>query len=161
MKTNIKTVIAVIVIATFVAGTAFAGPSCGFPGQGDKHSRAKDSIVRELNLSTDQQNRLDQERTAHREAMETLRSALKEKKDVLRDAMNKPDVTREQVEPLLTEIKKLQSDMADKRVDGIFAVKEILSPEQFAKLQSKKEKGMKAGHKKRAGNRQRKDSTED
>ncbi len=155
MKTNIKTVVTVIVVATFIAGNAFAGTGCGFPGQRDKGLKAKDAITRELNLSTDQQNRLEQERTTHREAMETLRSTLKEKKRELRDATAKPDITRQQVEPILTQIKKLQSDMTDKRVDGIFAVKGILSPEQFAKLQSMKEERMQAGHKKRDGKERR------
>jgi len=151
MKTNIKTVVAVIVVATVVAGNAFAGTGCGFPGQHNKHFKAKDAITRELNLSADQQNRLEQQRTAHREAMETLRNTLKEKKRELQDAIARPDITRQQVEPMLTQIKKLQSDMADKRADGIFAVKGILSPEQFAKLESMKEKKMQAGPKKHGG----------
>lgn len=155
MKTNIKTVAAVIIAAVFIAGNAFAGTECGFPGQRNKCSKAKDAITRELNLSTDQQNRLEQERTAHREAMEKLSSALKEKKRELQEAIARPDITRQQMEPMLTQIKKLQSDMTDKRVDGIFAVKGILSSEQFAKLQSMKEKRMRAGHKKRDGKERR------
>ena len=151
MKTNIKTVVAVIVVAAVVAGNAFAGTECGSSGQRAKGSKAKDAITRELNLSADQKNRLEQERTAHREAMEALHSALKERKRELQDALARPDVTREQVAPVLTQIKKLQSDMADKRVDGIFAVKGILSPEQFAKLQSMKEKRMKGDNKKGHG----------
>ena len=154
MKINIKRVAAVIVVATVIAGNAFAGTGCGFPGQRDKSSKAKDAVTRELNLSVDQQNRLEEERTAHREAMKTLQSALKEKRRELQDAIARPDITRQQVEPVLTQIKKLQSDMADKRMDGIFAVKGILSPEQFAKLQSMKEKRMQAGHKKRGGKEQ-------
>lgn len=149
MKTNVKTVVAVIVVAAFIAGNAFAETGCNFPGQRDKNPKAKDAITRELNLSADQQSRLEKERTANREAMETLRSALKEKKRELQDAITKPDITKQQVEPILAQIKKLQSDMAEKRVDGIFAVKGILSPEQFAKLQSMKDKKMQAGHKKR------------
>ncbi len=148
MKTNIKIVVAVIVMATFIAGNAFAGTECGFTGERDKGLRAKDAITRELNLTADQQKRLEQERTAHREVMKTLLSALKEKRRELQDAIAKPDVTRQQIEPILAQVKKLQADMADKRADGIFAVKGILGPEQFAKLQSMKEKKMQAGHRK-------------
>ena len=155
MKTNIKMILVSLVVATFIAGNVFAGEGCGFAGQRDKHLKAKDAVTRELNLSADQQNRLEQERTAHRKAMETLRGALKEKKRELQDAIARPDVTREKVEPILTQIKRLQSDMADKRVDGIFAVKGILNPEQFAKLQSMKEKRMHGGNKKHGGKEQR------
>ena len=151
MKTNIRMIVAVIVVATFIAGNAFAGTECGFTKQHDKGAKGKDAITRELNLSANQQTRLDQEKAAHREVMETLQSALKDKKRELQDAIAKPGTTREQVEPILTEIKNLQSDMANKRVDGIFAVKGILSQEQFAKLQSMKEKKMQDGHKKRGG----------
>ena len=151
MKTNIKIVTAVIVVAVFVAGNVFAGTECSFSGERDKQHKAKDAITRELNLSADQQNRLEQERTAHRKAMETLENALKEKKRELQEATARPDINRQQVEPILTQIKRLQSDMTDKRVDGIFAVKGVLSPEQFAKLQSMKEKRVQAGHKKPEG----------
>ena len=149
MKTSINRVAAVIVVAIFIAGNAFAGTACGAQAQHDKNLKAKDAFTRELNLNADQQKRLEQEKTANREAMEALRSALKEKHRELQDAIARPNATKEQVEPILTQIKKLQSDMADKRVDGIFAVKGILSPEQFAKLQSMKEKRMQDGRKKR------------
>ena len=152
MKTNIKAVIAVIIVAMLVTGNAFAGTECGFSGGRDKHSKAKDVITHELNLSADQQNRLEQERTAHRKAMETLQSALKEKKRELRETIAKPGITRELVAPILTQINKLESDMASRRVDGIFAVKGILSPEQFSKLQSMKEKRMHNENKKHGVN---------
>lgn len=151
MKTNIKAVAAAIIVVTFIAGNAFAGTECGFSKQRDKGSKGKYAITRELNLSEDQQTRLEQEKTAHRKTMETLRNALKEKRREFRDAIAKPDITRQQIEPILTQIKALQSDMADKRADGIFAVKEILTPEQFAKLRSINAKKMQAGHKKRNG----------
>ena len=158
MKKNIKTVLGVIVIATLVAGSALAGTECSVTGQRDKHNKTKDAIASELNLSADQKTRLEQERTTHRNTMETLHNALKDKKRELQDAIAKPDVTRQQVEPILAEIKKLQSDMSDKRMDGIFAVKSILTAEQFAKLQTMKDKKMKNGHKKHEGKEKNKES---
>ncbi len=148
MKTDIKKIMAVVVVAIFIAGNVFAGTECGFQGKHDKGSKGKEAITRELNLNADQQARLDQERKTHRETMDTLRGALKEKKRELQDAITKPGTTRQQVEPILAQIKKLQSDMADKRADGIFAVKSILTPEQFTKLQEMKEKKVKGQHKK-------------
>ncbi|MDO8535684.1 MAG: periplasmic heavy metal sensor [Candidatus Omnitrophota bacterium] len=134
-----------LVIAVLISGNALAEQECGFHGQREKGSKAKEMITSELNLSVDQQNRLEQEKVAHREVMEKMRGALKEKRAELRDAIAKPGTTKEQVEPILAQIKKLQADMADKRMDGIFAVKGILSPEQFTKLQAMKEKKMQAG----------------
>ena len=148
MKTNINKIIAVTAVAVLIAGNAFAWEGHGFSGQGNGHDKAKDAITRELNLSADQQSRLEQERTTSREAMEKLHSALKDKKRELQDAIAKPETTRQQVEPILAQIKKLQGDMTDKRADGIFAVKSILTPEQFAKLEAMKEKRMQGEHKK-------------
>jgi len=51
----------------------------------------------------------------------------------------------------MAEIKRLQANMVDKRVDGIFKVKEILTPEQFAKLETMKDKRMEAVNKRRGG----------
>ena len=147
MKTNINKIIAVTAVAVLIAGNAFAWEGHGFSGRGDGHDKAKDAITRELNLSADQQSRLERERTSNREAMEKLHSALKDKKRELQDAIAKPNATKQQVEPIMADIKRLQSDMADKRLDGIFAVKGILTPEQFAKLQSMKERRMKEDHK--------------
>ena len=72
MKTNIKRVMAVVIITIFIAGNAFAGAKCGSSEQRDKGSKAKNAIMRELNLTAEQQKSLEQGRTAQREAMEAL-----------------------------------------------------------------------------------------
>jgi len=142
MKVNIRVAGVIIVIMALIAGNAFAGAQASPQVQHEKGSKGKDMIAQELNLSADQQSRLDQERKANLAAMDSFRSALKEKKRELQEAIAKPETTRAQVEPILNEIKKLQSDMADKRADGVFAVKAILTPEQFTKLRSIREKKM-------------------
>ena len=151
MMRKYKTAIAVIVVVLAMTANAFGEPGCDFKGKGDKGKKARENITRELNLTADQDKRLTEERTASREAMTALFSSLKEKKNELKDALAKPDVTRQQVEPIMAEIKRLQANMVDKRVDGIFKVKEILTPEQFAKLETLKEKRMEAVNKRRGG----------
>jgi Spy/CpxP family protein refolding chaperone len=51
-----------------------------------------------------------------------------------------PAVTRAKVEPLVNEIKSLQGQLIDQRIGGIFAVKEILTPEQIAQFNQLMEK---------------------
>jgi len=138
MKRNIATVAVVIVIALAIAGNALAGTRCSSYGKGDKCHNGKDGVMNQLNLAADQKTRLEQAKTAHREEMTALRNMMKEKRRELRDALAKPGTTRQQVEPIVTEIKKLEASMIDKRVDGIFTVKEILTPEQFSRLESMK-----------------------
>jgi Spy/CpxP family protein refolding chaperone len=57
--------------------------------------------------------------------------------------MKNPAVTVASVQPLVNEIKSLQTQIIDGRISGIFAVKEILTPEQFAKFQQTTEKWQK------------------
>jgi len=145
MKTNIMRSIAVAVAVLFIAGNAFAEWGCASSQGKGKCDKAKTSIAKELGLTADQEKSLEAQKASHREAMKSSFTALKEKKRQLQEAIVKPGSTKEQVEPLLGEVKKMQSDLADKRVEGVFAVKAILTPEQFAKLETLKEKRMHKG----------------
>ncbi len=95
----------------------------------------KERVIKELNLSKEQQDKLAEHRKAHRESMMKLRAALKEERLKLQEELKNPDFTEATVRPLVEEIKALQSEMIDLRVDGVFAVKDILTPEQFVKFQ--------------------------
>jgi Spy/CpxP family protein refolding chaperone len=104
-------------------------------------------MAKELNLTPDQEARLKEAKETHRAQIEKLRLALKEKRKALRDELSKPGVTRQSVEPLVAEIKAMEAGLTDQRIQGIFAVKEILTPEQFARLQAGKEARHKKGRK--------------
>ena len=140
---KIKRVIVLISVMAVLAGSAFAwgGGSCG---KGGHQEKAKGKMASELNLTADQQKRLDAEKASHRKEMSALVDALKAKKHELQEALAKPGVTRKAVEPAVAAIKELESKMTDSRVNGILGVKEILTPEQFEKLQSMK-KGREEG----------------
>lgn len=97
-------------------------------------------IVKELSLAPEQQKSLEENRKAQREEMKKTRSEIKERHAQLREALKNPDVTRAAVEPLVNEIKSLQAQLIDRRIDGIFTVKAILTKEQFVKFQQLMEK---------------------
>ena len=139
MKTKFVSIVTAAVIAAVVCGNAFAWEGCSVSKKSEKRQNVKESIARELNLTADQDKRLEAARASGRKEMDELRGAIKEKKDALRDAIAKPGIARKDVEPIAGEIKALESAMLDKRIDGIFKAKEILTPEQFTKLQAMKE----------------------
>lgn len=141
MKKNMIA-LTVFVVAVMLATEAFAMGGCGPCGRHDKHRRAKEAFCAKLNLSAEQQKLLDEQRSTRRQEMDSLRGSIKEKKNALRDALKKPGVTRQDVQPIVAEIKDLQARMLEKKVDGIFAVKSILTPEQFARLEEMKDKKM-------------------
>jgi Spy/CpxP family protein refolding chaperone len=98
-----------------------------------------------LNLTPQQEQKLQDNRRAQRERMSQLTNQLKEKQQILRQELKKPSVTKASLAPILAEIKSLQAQLIDARVEGILAVKEILTPEQFVKFQEmtpNKQKGM-------------------
>ena len=148
MKNKIQSIIGIVVVSAFIAGSVFAeGPGACQSGK-DKSWRKdkKEEIAAKLNLTAEQEKLLNDAKAAHRTEMEALRKAMKEKRQELKDALANPVVTRQQVEPIAAEIKGLQSQMVDSRIDGIFKIKTILSPEQFQKLQGMKEEWQKNKH---------------
>ncbi|MFH1458074.1 MAG: periplasmic heavy metal sensor [Candidatus Omnitrophota bacterium] len=119
------------------AGTLYAQPPDKEEGTCDG---PKGRMFKELNLTQEQQSRLEQNRKAQRIEMKKLHEAVNEKHAKLQEALKNPSVTRELVQPLADEIKFLQAQLIDHRMNGIFAAKEILTREQFAKFQEKTEK---------------------
>jgi Spy/CpxP family protein refolding chaperone len=114
--------------------------------QGESQQRGdgqKGSIFKELNLTSEQQKKLAENRNAQREEMAKLHTAIKEKQTKLQEELKNPAVTRAIVEPLVNEIKSLGAQLIENRINGIFAVKEILTPEQFVKFEQMTEKGHK------------------
>ena len=103
-------------------------------------ARLKEGIYKELNLTPEQQKKLEENRKAQREKTSQLRTTMMEKEKQLQQALKDSGVTRVKVEPLVNEIKSLQAQLIDQRVSGIFAVKDILTPEQISKLNQLMEK---------------------
>ena len=149
---KIAVVIIMVVAAIFIASSVFAFGGCGYSGKGDKNcskgKEMKGDMKKDLGLTAEQDKQLEAGREAHRAEAKAMHNALKAKKDELKAAIAKPGATRSQVEPIVNELKALEVQITDKRVDGIFAVKAILTPEQFAKLEAMKEKHMKEGKEK-------------
>jgi len=132
-----KSIIIGLAVVFVAVSAAYAKPQGEYQHRGDKQ---KENIFKELNLTPEQQKKLEENRKAQRQETEKLFSALKEKQAKLQEALKNPTVTRDKVEPLVNEMKSLQAQLVDHRIDGIFAVREILTPEEFAKFQQIMEK---------------------
>lgn len=152
MKNRAQLIIVTLVVSVFIAGSAFCETGACETGQGKaSYKEKKKAVMRELKLAPEQDKLLKDAKAASRAQMAELGKALKAKRQELKSALAKPVVTRQQVEPIAQEIKALQSQMVDRRIDSILKVKEILTPEQFQKLQSKHEGWRKNGRMKHEG----------
>ncbi|MDD5566401.1 MAG: Spy/CpxP family protein refolding chaperone [Candidatus Omnitrophica bacterium] len=127
------------ITAVFLAASpmyVFAQEERGRPG--DEH---KGRLASTLNLTEEQQQKLEVNRKAQRQEMEKLFTAMKDKQKQLQEQLASPAVTQETVTPIANELKSIQAQLIDHRISGILAVKEILTPEQFAKFHQMMEEG--------------------
>lgn len=130
-------VLAVVVLAT---NAVYAWPKEGY---GQRGPAGKDKIFEELNLTPEQQKRLEKNRQAQREEAKRLFLEMKDKQEKLRAALKDPSATKASVEPYAKEVKAVQARLIDHRIKGILTVKQILTPEQFAKFNQIIEKRIK------------------
>jgi len=125
-------------VVIFTAAATLHAKECD-SGQGKKWkehaAQAKEHMAKELNLTAEQEQKLEENRQAHQEEMKKLRETIREKETKLQEALASPAITRAALNSIANEIKTLQAQLIDKRIDSIFAVEQILTPEQFAKFQ--------------------------
>jgi Spy/CpxP family protein refolding chaperone len=96
--------------------------------------------LKELNLTSEQQQKIDAQRKEQRSVMKGLRESLKAKHDELRAEMDKENTDKAKAESIGAELKKLEGQRIDQEIKGILQMKETLTPEQFKKLGDMREK---------------------
>ena len=149
MKNKLTKMMAVLTVAGLMAvgPVAYAEYDGDNPegGKGYKHGEEKD-FMKELNLTPEQKEKLRAQREAKKESNKAAREELKTKMQALHEMIAKPGTTRADVNGLMGEVNALKGQMFAQRIDGVFAMKEILTPEQFAKMQAQREEWMKKKH---------------
>ncbi|OGX13937.1 MAG: hypothetical protein A2351_07080 [Omnitrophica bacterium RIFOXYB12_FULL_50_7] len=149
MKNKLTTIMAVLTVAGLMAAgpVAYAEYEGDNPegGKGYKHGEGKE-FMKELNLTPEQKEKLKVQREAKKENNKAVREQLKVKMQALHETIAKPDTTRADVNGLVSEVNALKGQMFSKKIDGVFAMKEILTPEQFAKMQEQRKGWMEKKH---------------
>jgi periplasmic protein CpxP/Spy len=92
------------------------------------------NLVKELNLSSDQVQRLQQLRTnaqgKTKERRQALQAARQELKQLLQGS-----ASTDQIRQKRRQVQSLQQEVADSNFENTLAIREILTPEQRVKLQ--------------------------
>jgi len=135
MKKKILRAVSLAVIAVFLFGSSLYAEHGCKPGEGKF-----DKLTEELGLSPEQKTQLDAQREAFKSKNEAAWEKLKAKKEELRAELEKPTVDRAKVSAIIEDMKNLEGEKLNNRVDKILAMKSILTPEQFTKLQDKMQK---------------------
>lgn len=148
----------VLALLTLLGGLAMADGS----GWGSKRDREemRGKLKTELGLTNEQEKKLETHRIDQRAEMEKLMLVVKEKREELKTALENPKMNHHAVERINDDLKTAQNDMADKRLEGILYVREVLTPEQFKKFLSlrpgrESKEGRQGEHRKKEGSRNR------
>jgi Spy/CpxP family protein refolding chaperone len=150
MENKLTKVVAVLaVLGLMTAGPVAYAESAGTEDSsgsktGWKHGHGEGKeFFKDLNLTPEQKAKLDAQREARKQGSQALRDQLKAKMQALHEAIAKPGATQASVSGLVNEINALKGQMFSQRIGGIFAMKEVLTPEQFAKMQEHRKEKMK------------------
>jgi Spy/CpxP family protein refolding chaperone len=152
---KILTVVAVAVALSIASLPAYAGPvwakedACGGGGKKGGHFQ---SLIDKLDITDEQKETLMEQREEHWKKMKDLREAMNENRQDLREELLKDDYSKTAVKRTVREMKGIQGDMIEQRVDHFLQMKEVLTPEQYRKfteLAEKKRKRSKGKHSRR------------
>lgn len=100
------------------------------PGNHDGSNK----LIEALGLSEEQKLKIKEHKEQTRKKVKDITEQLKEKRELVKQEIGKADVNKETVYKIANEIKALQNQQVDLMVDGIFKMKETLTPEQYAKF---------------------------
>jgi len=145
MKNKLTKIVAILVVIGLTGAGSLAYAQNKGDNQGEskgyKH-RGPDEFFKELNLTAEQKEKLKAQREAKKGDFKALHEQMKAKMQALHEEISKPGTTRADVNGLVNEINALKGQMFSQMTDGIFAMKEVLTPEQFAKMQAKHQERM-------------------
>ncbi|MFH1379136.1 MAG: Spy/CpxP family protein refolding chaperone [bacterium] len=163
LKTQRKRMVLAGVLAVMLAGGnfcawSFDGHNGPYGGNERKKDGMREKFIKKLDLSPEQQEQMKKQREAHRAQRKEINRKMKDLQDQLKTELNKEQVNSARVDGIASEMKGLQSSLVDQRIEAVLSMKNILTPEQYKKMQELKEKkkqgkkdikGKKKGGKKR------------
>ena len=100
-------------------------------------------VVKELQLTPDQVNKIDRIFKSNKGEIKAFHKELKSKENQLRSLIQNPDSTRGEVLELTDEINDIKSQGQKLKIQMLWEIREVLSPEQRIKLKELKQSYMK------------------
>jgi Spy/CpxP family protein refolding chaperone len=128
-----------VLCALLAGSTAYSVPPEGSSENFQEWEKRKEArmkeVHRQLQLTPEQEKRLEEHRQVHREDSRKLHEEMRLKRDELRRELEKADFDAQKVKTVYADIKDIHNKIADHRLNGILEVRKVLSPEQFKKFQ--------------------------
>ncbi|MBE9011397.1 Spy/CpxP family protein refolding chaperone [Pseudanabaenaceae cyanobacterium LEGE 13415] len=99
------------------------------PSPSDRPGRGEMGLLRELNLSPDQLNRIQQIRSRYRDQMKSDRDAARQAQQELRTLMA-GSASDDQIREKFRQVKELRTKVADAQFNSMLEIRNVLTPEQ-------------------------------
>lgn len=99
------------------------------PSQGDRPGRGEMGLLRDLNLSADQMNRIQQIRSRYREQLKSDRDAARQAQQELRTLMA-GSASDDQIREKFRQVRDLRTKLADAQFSSMLEIRNVLTPEQ-------------------------------
>ena len=147
------------VAVTGWAGAVFAASGTGTVNVIEKKTSleaVKSDLEEGLGLTLEQKNKISAIRDEFRSRQTAIKNALNAKHEALRQELDGDVPSRTKVEPIVVEIKALQGQLIDNRVDVVFKLREIYTPKQIKLIKEHAEQQRKAMAVKKQGNKGKK-----
>ena len=142
MDRKLITIITILgVLGLVVSGPlGYAAPS-EEGGKGFEKAK-QEELFKDLNLTPEQMEKVKAKHETQKGLHKQEWEQMKAKMEALHAELGKPVTDRAVVNGLIADINTLKGQGFAERIEGVLALKEILTPEQFAKFQAKhKERG--------------------
>lgn len=114
-----------------------------------EHEQKFDAVIKELNLTAEQQEAITKQRSEDKAAFAQMRQKNRELREAVRKELDSENTDMAKLSQLVAQTKELAGQRIDAQINGILAMKKLLTPEQFKTLNSKI-KPPEGGAKKRA-----------
>lgn len=96
-----------------------------------------EEFTKELNLTQEQKDKIKAQRDSTKDKMKQLSEELKAKRLELKTEIEKPDMSSSKINSLASSIKNLYGQLLDIKISSATFLKEVLTAEQFSKMQKK------------------------
>lgn len=103
-------------------------------GNGKLMQKRFEKIAKVLNLTDKQKQQIEEHRKKSMEETAVIRREMMEKHRALRKELGKSDTDKANVDRLLKDLKDLHGKHLDSMVNRVVEMKQILTPEQFEKM---------------------------
>ncbi len=87
-----------------------------------------------LGLTPEQKDKIRAIRDEYKSRRDFLKNELNSRYEFLRKALDADTLTQEKIDPMVAEIKTIQGQMVDNRVDVVIKLRAVYTPEQIRKI---------------------------